>query len=189
MTKTLTTPAVILLLVLAGCAKQPSTTAASAPAPGGAQSTPGSGHQASATPADAGRTTGSSGAFSGTGTRPAVKDFREAAGLADVYFDYDRADIREVDAKILDANAGWLKANADQHLLIEGHCDERGTNEYNTALGDRRARATRNYLVSRGVPGSRIAVISYGEQRPVCAQHAADCWAKNRRAHFLVKQR
>jgi peptidoglycan-associated lipoprotein len=74
-------------------------------------------------------------------------------------------------------------------VLIEGHCDERGTNEYNTALGDRRAKATMNYLVSRGVAASRITLISYGEERPVCAQHDGDCWAKNRRAHFMVKAR
>ena len=91
--------------------------------------------------------------------------------------------------QVLDANAGWLKEHADQLLVIEGHCDERGTSEYNTALGDRRARATKNYLVSRGVPATRITVISYGEERPACTQHADECWAQNRRAHFLVKAR
>jgi peptidoglycan-associated lipoprotein len=89
----------------------------------------------------------------------------------------------------LDANAGWLKSNVDHLVVIEGHCDERGTTEYNTALGDRRAKATMNYLVSRGVPAARITVISYGEQRPTCAQPGDECWAKNRRAHFLVKAR
>jgi peptidoglycan-associated lipoprotein len=108
---------------------------------------------------------------------------------SDIHFDYDKADIREADAKILDAKADWLKARADHLLLIEGHCDSRGTNEYNTALGDRRAKATMNYLVSRGVQATRITVISYGEERPVCAEQSEGCWAKNRRAHFLVKPR
>jgi peptidoglycan-associated lipoprotein len=196
MMKTVAIPAVILTLVLAGCAKQPSTTQASAPAPGGATGTglAGSGG-AGSTPSTAadGRSAASSSATAGgsgsTGTRPAVKDFLAVADLADIHFDYDRADIREPDAKILDANAGWLKTHADHLVLIEGHCDERGTNEYNTALGDRRAKATMNYLVSRGVPVSRITVISYGEERPTCAQRGADCWAKNRRAHFLVRPR
>jgi peptidoglycan-associated lipoprotein len=194
MSKAVTIRAVILMLVLAGCAKQPATTSQmSAPAPGGAlgsgATAPGSMGQASATPVDPRRGSGSAGATTGSGARPPVKDFQGVADLGDVYFDYDKADIREVDAKVLDTNAGWLKAHADHLVLIEGHCDERGTNEYNTALGDRRAKATMNYLVSRGVPASRITVISYGEERPACGQHAADCWSKNRRAHFLVKPR
>jgi peptidoglycan-associated lipoprotein len=115
-----------------------------------------------------------------------MKDF--VAAPAGYPLDFDRADIREADGKT-PIHAKWLKAHADHHLLIEGHCDERGTNEYNTALGDRRAKATMNYLVSHGVPVSRISLISYGEERPVCAQHDADCWAKNRRAHFMMKGR
>ena len=194
MTKALAVPAVILTLVLAGCAKQPATTQASAPAPGGATGSglggPGAVGPVSARPGDAGRGMGSSGATAGgAGTRPAVKDFREVPDMADIHFDFDRADIRETDAKVLDANAVWLKAHADHLVLIEGHCDERGTSEYNTALGDRRAKATLNYLVSRGVPASRITVISYGEERPTCKQQADECWAKNRRAHFLVRPR
>jgi peptidoglycan-associated lipoprotein len=74
-------------------------------------------------------------------------------------------------------------------VLIEGHCDERGTNEYNLALGERRAKSTMNYLVSQGVQASRITIISYGEERPVCNEKTEECWAKNRRAHFLVKPR
>ena len=109
------------------------------------------------------------------------------AALKEVYFDFDKYDIRAEDAKTLDANAAWLKSNADNLVLIEGHCDERGTNEYNLALGERRAKATMNYLVSRGVDARRITVFSYGEDRPQCQEHNEACWAKNRRAHFLVK--
>jgi len=71
-------------------------------------------------------------------------------------------------------------------LSLEGHCDERGTNEYNLALGDRRAKAVKDYLVSLGVASGRIDVISYGEEKPVCKEQSEDCWAKNRRAHFIV---
>ena len=93
------------------------------------------------------------------------------------------------DFNILDANATWLKENADQVLLIEGHCDERGTNEYNLALGERRAVATMNYLIKQGIAADRISVISYGEERPTCVQRNEACWAKNRRAQFRVKAR
>ena len=80
------------------------------------------------------------------------------------------------------------KSNQSALLLIEGHADERGTNEYNLALGERRAKATRDYLVSVGIDAGRITVISYGEERPICTEKTDACWAKNRRAHFLVKQ-
>src|SRR5437016_4109562 len=83
--------------------------------------------------------------------------------------------------------AAALKASASQLLLVEGHCDERGTNEYNVALGDRRAKAAMNYLVTQGVRANRITVISYGEERPLCTEHNEACWSQNRRAHFLVR--
>ena len=98
-----------------------------------------------------------------------------------------RDESRPGDARTLDANAAWLKASASQLLLVEGHCDERGTNEYNVALGDRRAKAAMNYLVAQGVRANRITVISYGEERPLCTEHNEACWSQNRRAHFLVR--
>ena len=126
----------------------------------------------------------------GVGTAPRVnpKEFTPSAGLRDIHFDFDRYTIRAEDTPILDANAEWLKGNPRTLLLIEGHADERGTNEYNLALGERRAKATRDYLVSVGIDAGRITVISYGEERPVCTEKNDACWAKNRRAHFLVKQ-
>ena len=188
MTKLMAIP-MILALALVGCAKQPSTTSASAPAPGGAVGmtvSPGGMH-ASTTPGDS---AGGRAGMTGSGApRPALEGFRAAADLADIYFEFDRASIREADMPKLNSNAGWLKSNADHLVVIEGHCDERGTTEYNTALGDRRAKAAKNYLVSRGVAASRIAVISYGKERPTCTQSADECWAKNRRAHFRVKAR
>ena len=121
-------------------------------------------------------------------TPPRPSEFRETENLKDVFFDFDKYDIRPGDAKVLDTNAAWLKTN-NSLVLIEGHCDERGTNEYNLALGERRAKATMNYLVGQGVQANRITIISYGKERPICTEHTEACWAKNRRAHFLVKAR
>src|SRR5262249_28873554 len=119
--------------------------------------------------------------------RPQPGSFRPTTELKDVHFDFDKYDIRSGDTKTLDANAAWLKSNTTMLLLIEGHRDERATNEYNLALGERRAKATINYLISQGVAQNRVSIIPYGEERPVCTDHDEACWAKNRRAHFLVK--
>jgi peptidoglycan-associated lipoprotein len=156
---------------------------------GGAGSMAGGGAGSGAGGAGGGAGSGMAGA---TGTTipslPSPKEFVETSSLRDVYFDFDRYDIRSGDKTVLDENAQWLKSNQGALLLIEGHCDERGTNEYNLALGERRAKATRDYLVSVGIDAGRITVISYGEERPVCTDKAEPCWMKNRRAHFLVKQ-
>ena len=119
--------------------------------------------------------------------RPAPAEFVSVNDLPDIHFDFDRYAIRPDDAHILDGHARWLKANTRQLLLIEGHCDERGTNEYNLALGDRRAAAAMNYLVAQGISAGRITTVSYGKERPQCTDPDEACWAKNRRAHFLVK--
>jgi peptidoglycan-associated lipoprotein len=119
--------------------------------------------------------------------RPSVAEFAARAELEDIHFDFDRYDIRPGDARILDGSAAWLRTNPGALVLIEGHCDERGTDAYNLALGDRRAKAAMDYLVSRGVQSDRITTVSYGEERPLCREHTEACWAKNRRAHFLVK--
>ncbi len=175
----------LLGLMLTGCAKRPATTAAtSAPAPTAPPvGTP-------STPAPAAPAAPSAPAPTPTAPAPAApKEFTSIAALRDVFFEFDKYDIRPEDAKTLDANATWLKTNADNLVLIEGHCDERGTNEYNLALGERRAKATMNYLVSQGVQANRITIISYGEERPVCNEKNESCWSKNRRGHFLVKPR
>ena len=177
-------------LMITGCAKRPATTAASAAAPAPAAapspaapapSTPSAAAPAPPAPAAA--------AAPAQAPRPVPKEFMAVAALKEVYFDFDKYDIRPEDAKTLDANATWLKSNGDNLVLIEGHCDERGTNEYNLALGERRAKATMNYLVSQGIQANRITIISYGEERPVCTEKTEACWAKNRRANFLVKPR
>ena len=106
--------------------------------------------------------------------------------LSEIHFDYDRADIREADRQVLTKNADALKKFDFLRVTIEGHCDERGTVEYNLALGERRARAAQDYLVSLGVAADRLKTVSYGKEVPLCQQSTEDCWARNRRDHFAV---
>jgi peptidoglycan-associated lipoprotein len=106
--------------------------------------------------------------------------------LKPAFFDYDKADIRPDARDVLAANATWLKRYSAVQFTIEGHADERGTAQYNLALGDRRANAAKDYLTSLGVDASRIKTVSYGKERPFAAGHDEDSWQKNRRAHFVV---
>jgi len=108
--------------------------------------------------------------------------------LKDVFFDFDRYDLSADARATLRANADWLKSNPSARVEIEGHCDERGTNEYNLALGAKRAQAAREFLSSLGIPAERLSTISYGEEIPVCQEHSEDCWRKNRRARFVILQ-
>lgn len=107
--------------------------------------------------------------------------------LKDIHFDYDDDSLRPGEKDILNGNAQVLLDNMWVNVVIEGHCDERGTVEYNLALGERRALAAKRYLVSYGIDPSRISIISYGKERPVAFGSTEDAWAKNRRAHFAVK--
>ncbi len=105
-----------------------------------------------------------------------------------VYFDYDKAEVRSDAKTVLSENARWLAINPNIKIQIEGHGDERGTNEYNLALGERRARSILRYLVNLGINESRFSFISYGEERGVCMDPNEDCYQKNRRVHFLVNE-
>ena len=104
----------------------------------------------------------------------------------DIYFDFDRASLTPAAQDNLLRKAEWLRENSDATVTIEGHCDVRGTNEYNLALGDRRAESAKAFLVNLGIAVSRVTTISYGEERPVCTQKDEECWAKNRRDNFVV---
>ncbi len=106
--------------------------------------------------------------------------------LADVHFEFDKADIRESERATLTKNADTLKRFDFLRVTLEGHCDERGTVEYNLALGERRAKATLDYLVSLGVPADRLKTVSYGKEVPVCTESNEGCWQRNRRAKFTV---
>ena len=108
--------------------------------------------------------------------------------LQDIYFDFDQATIRRSAEPILEANAALLKTRyANRNLLLEGHCDERGSVEYNLVLGMRRAQVVKAYLVDLGVAPSRIRIVSYGKERPVCSQQNEVCWQRNRRTHFVLQ--
>jgi peptidoglycan-associated lipoprotein len=108
--------------------------------------------------------------------------------LKDVLYDFDRYDLSADARTTLRANADWLRSNPSARVEIEGHCDERGTNEYNLALGAKRAQAAREFLTTLGIAGDRLSTISYGEEIPVCREHEESCWKQNRRARFVIVQ-
>ena len=105
----------------------------------------------------------------------------------DIYFEFDSSVLLPAGREVLNRKAEWLRENADASIIIEGHCDERGTNAYNIALGERRAESAKAYLTDLGIDGLRLTTISYGEERPVDPGHNEEAWAKNRRAHFVVE--
>jgi len=113
--------------------------------------------------------------------------FNEQRVLGDIFFPFDRNDLTEESMERLASHARWLRANPDFGLFIEGHCDERDTDEYNLALGERRANAARDYLILLGIDAGRLQAISYGEERPVDSGHTEAAWSKNRRGHFVVQ--
>jgi peptidoglycan-associated lipoprotein len=106
--------------------------------------------------------------------------------LKDIFFGFDRYDLEAEARSTLKANADWLKKNPAGRVEIEGHCDERGTNEYNLALGAKRAQAAKDYLVTLGIATERLSTISYGEEIPVCKEPNESCWRQNRRARFVI---
>jgi peptidoglycan-associated lipoprotein len=126
-----------------------------------------------------------------TGGQPTIQDIL-AKQVQDIHFDYDKSDIRGEDQAILQGDASALKTifqmDANFIVTIEGHCDERGSAEYNLALGDRRAAATKDALISLGVPGDKLKTISFGKERPLCTEPTEDCYSRNRRAHFSAAQ-
>jgi peptidoglycan-associated lipoprotein len=117
------------------------------------------------------------------------EELRRRGFSPDIYFDYDESTLTDDTRDKLSRNADLLKSRTEFSVTIEGHADERGTNEYNLALGERRANAVRDYLGSLGVSGDRLRTISYGEERPVCTQTEESCWSQNRRAHMVITGR
>jgi len=157
----------LLVLAAAGCAKHPSMDASVSALPGSAQ--------------------GGIGLDGQGGNRPDRNAYVPVAEMPDIHFSFDQYALRPEAKRVLESSATWLKARPQALLMIEGHCDERGTSEYNLSLGERRAKASKDYLVSRGIDARRISVVSLGEEQPMCQEHTEGCWTKNRRAHFLVK--
>jgi peptidoglycan-associated lipoprotein len=108
------------------------------------------------------------------------------AGLQDVFFGYDQWTLSDSGMEALNRNAQWLKAHPGAVMKVEGHCDERGTADYNVVLGDKRAKAARSYLIESGVSPKQVAIISYGKERPFCTDPAESCYQQNRRGHVLL---
>ena len=121
--------------------------------------------------------------------RPRQDEFVAAPELKTVRFDFDKALLRPDAVDALTSNAAWLKENVDTLVLIEGNCDEKGTSEYNLALGDRRAKAAMDYLEANGIAKDRMTTVSYGKERPACSENTEECMKQNRRADFKVKSR
>jgi peptidoglycan-associated lipoprotein len=115
------------------------------------------------------------------------REFAAVEGVGPIYFSYDSAQLGQASLDALKANAEYLKTHTDQDVLVAGNCDARGTVEYNLALGQKRAKAVREYYMRLGVPGTSIATISYGKEKPACSDSAESCYSKNRRADTLVR--
>jgi peptidoglycan-associated lipoprotein len=119
---------------------------------------------------------------------PMGSDSGKISGLVTVHFGYDKSSLDSGAKKDIATNVQWMKANASAKVQIEGHCDNRGTIEYNVALGERRANAVKAYMVSMGIPADRLSVISYGKEKPLESGDNEAAWAKNRRANFVPAQ-
>ena len=115
-------------------------------------------------------------------------DTESSKYLKRFHFDFDRYTIRSDAVSTLKDNARWMKESSSKSFVVEGHCDERGTNEYNMALGERRAKAAKDYLVNLGVSASKLTIISFGEERPADSGHSESAWAQNRRGEFLIRK-
>ncbi|MHB8797434.1 MAG: peptidoglycan-associated lipoprotein Pal [Thermoanaerobaculia bacterium] len=115
-----------------------------------------------------------------------LEELNKKGYLKDIFYDYDLYDVRADQRDVMAANAEWLKKWPTVKVQVEGHCDERGSSKYNMALGDKRANAARDYLVSLGIDANRITTLSYGEERPFVEGQTEDAWSQNRRAHFVV---
>jgi peptidoglycan-associated lipoprotein len=137
---------------------------------------------------------GSGGSGSGSGgmgsgiQESRLQAYKASSDLKDIHFKFDQYDLDDNSRTVLQRNAEFLKSNPNLHVEVQGHCDERGTNNYNIALGERRAHSTKKYLVSQGVNARNVHVISYGEEKPFCFGSGESCWQENRRAHFMVSE-
>jgi peptidoglycan-associated lipoprotein len=184
-------------LVLLGCPKRPEVgqagpgavgpAAATAPAPGGtpAQPSPQTG-EARVTQPSAPTETPVRPAPGAQAQAQAQAQVPAASPLKDVFFEFDKSAIRDDQKPALNEDVAWLKGNAKAKITVEGHCDERGTAEYNLALGERRAKAVKDYLIAAGIPADLVSTISYGKERPFVLGHDESAWKWNRRGHFVI---
>ncbi len=174
-------------LALLGCPKRPEVAQAGPGAVGpGAATAPSAPAAPGAQPGEAPVTRPSPPTESPVRPSPAAPAAPATSPMKDVFFDFDKSNIRDDQKAAINDDVVWLKANARVKITVEGHCDERGTVEYNLALGERRAKTVKDYLVAAGVPADRIAIISYGKERPFVLGHDEAAWKWNRRGHFLT---
>lgn len=166
-----------IVALAAGCKKKPPTTTPEAAPPPSAVEAPPAPGPATAPPAASRE--------EGVMTED-LQTLNSKGYLKDAYYDFDKADLRDDARTALASDAQWLKQYGSIRVLVEGHCDERGTEEYNLSLGQKRASAVKDYLVSLGIEGSRINTVSYGKARPFCTDHDENCWQQNRRGHFVI---
>ena len=169
-------------LVLAGCSQSTPSTQGDPNAPG-SQSGPGG---AKAPQPSSARETPTGPSSLEKAREGKTTDTPPTSPLKEIFFEFDSADLSTNARATLKTNADWLKANPSVRVEIEGHTDERGTNEYNLALGAKRAQAAKDYLVTLGIAVDRLSTISYGEELPVCKEQSEDCWQKNRRDRFVI---
>ena len=118
--------------------------------------------------------------------RKSLDQLNSERPLGDVFFELDKSDIRDDSRSLLQRNADWMKRWSSTVITVEGHCDSRGSSEYNLALGNRRASAVKDYLVSLGVPANRVTLVSKGKEQPFCSEESEACWQQNRRGHFII---
>jgi peptidoglycan-associated lipoprotein len=177
--------AAIFVLALGGCAPsattKPDNATAAADSAASKGSQTGEGQRGAARESDASRSGSLDQLREG---KPAVTP--ASSPLKDVFFEFDRYDLRSDARDILRGNADWLKKNPSARVEIEGHCDDRGTNEYNLALGAKRSQTVKDYLATMGISAERLSTISYGEEIPACKEQSEDCRGKNRRARFVI---
>jgi len=185
-------------LALYGCPKRPEVmqaapapagpAAASVPAPQAAQPSPQTAETPVTRPAPPAETPVQPRPAAPAAAAPAAQPAAPGPSpLKDVFFDYDKSSIRDDQKAALNDNVGWLKGNTSAKVLLEGHCDERGTAEYNLGLGERRAKAVKDYLIAAGIAADRISTISYGKERPFVLGHDESAWKWNRRGHFVLQ--
>jgi peptidoglycan-associated lipoprotein len=167
--------AAMMLAMVAGCSSKQSGAGAGAGGPGGSGGIGENG-------------LGPNGSSSLNRFQKGTLDANGQGPLSDIHFDYNDYSVRAQDGEILKSNADWITKNSGTRIQIEGHCDDRGSEEYNIALGAKRAQAAKDYLETLGIAADRMSTISYGKELPVCTEDTDECWAQNRRDHFVVQQ-
>ncbi len=183
-------------LALLGCPKRPEVgqaapaavgpPAAVAPAPAAPAPAPRTAETPVTRPSPPAETPAPAPAPAAPAPAPAAAPVPAASPLKDVFFDFDKSNIRDDQKAALNDDVAWLKSNTGAKITVEGHCDERGTAEYNLGLGERRAKAVKDYLIAAGLPADRVATISYGKERPFVLGHDESAWKWNRRGHFVI---